>query len=104
MFPHTYALYPYLSPRPLPLTMNTSGTFRLRRVGEWLKSGFEEDVESTGGLASEQGHVLTENEYVHLGFFVAIWDADVHLSISVSLRDLATRALPESPRTTVTAS
>ncbi|RDX50400.1 hypothetical protein OH76DRAFT_1380349 [Lentinus brumalis] len=86
MFPHTYALYPYLSPRPLPLTMNTSGTFRLRRVGEWLKSGFEEDVESTGGLASEQGHVLTEND------------------ISVSLRDLATRALPESPRTTVTAS
>ncbi|KAI0721316.1 hypothetical protein C8T65DRAFT_800472 [Cerioporus squamosus] len=86
MFPHTYALYPYLSPRPLPLTLNTSGTFRLRRVGEWLKSGFEEDVDSTDGLASEQGYVLTEKD------------------VSVSLRDFAVRALADSSQTTVSAS
>ncbi|KAI0756684.1 hypothetical protein C8Q80DRAFT_1129927 [Daedaleopsis nitida] len=62
LYPHVYAFYPYLSPRALPFTMNTSGAFRLRRVGEWLKSGYQEDVESTGGLASEHGHILTANE------------------------------------------
>ncbi|RPD81969.1 hypothetical protein L226DRAFT_528177 [Lentinus tigrinus ALCF2SS1-7] len=86
MFRHSYALYPYMSPRPLPLTLNPGSTFRMRRVGEWLKSGFEEDVNITGGLASEQGHILTENESL------------------VSLRDVARQALPEPSRTTVSAS
>ncbi|KAI0639727.1 hypothetical protein C8Q77DRAFT_1082595 [Trametes polyzona] len=62
MYPHNYALYPYLSPRPLPFTMNTSGTFRLRRVGEWLSSDFREKVDSTGGLAGGHGHVVTVDE------------------------------------------
>ncbi|KAI0830635.1 hypothetical protein BC628DRAFT_1416167 [Trametes gibbosa] len=62
MFPHKYALYPYLSPRPLPFTMNTSGTFRLRRVGEWLSSNFRDDLRSIGGLAQGNGHVLSAFE------------------------------------------
>ncbi len=66
LYPHAYAFYPYLSPRPLPVIMNTSGAFRLRRVGEWLKSGYQEDVDSTGGLAAEKGHILTESEYAYI--------------------------------------
>ncbi|KAI0361269.1 hypothetical protein OH77DRAFT_1585401 [Trametes cingulata] len=62
MFPHDYALYPYLSPRPLPFTMNTSGVFRLRRVGQWLASDFRENVQETGGLAGGYGHVVTVSE------------------------------------------
>ncbi|KAI0652194.1 hypothetical protein C8Q79DRAFT_1114986 [Trametes meyenii] len=62
MYPHNYALYPYFSPRPLPFTMNSSGTFRLRRVGEWLTSDFTEDVKTTGGLAEGKGHVLSVTE------------------------------------------
>ncbi|KAI0673458.1 hypothetical protein C8Q78DRAFT_1076468 [Trametes maxima] len=62
LYPHNYALYPYFSPRPLPFTMNTSGTFRLRRVGEWLSSDFTEDVNTTGGLAEGKGHILGVTE------------------------------------------
>ncbi|CDO78228.1 hypothetical protein BN946_scf184726.g3 [Trametes cinnabarina] len=45
MYPNNYALYPFLSPRSLPFTMNTNGTFRVRRVGEWLTSDFREDTD-----------------------------------------------------------
>ncbi|KAI0715276.1 hypothetical protein C8Q76DRAFT_730142 [Earliella scabrosa] len=76
LYPHAYAFYPYISPRPLPIIMNTSGAFRLRRVGEWLKSGYQEDIDSTGGLASEKGHILTESEE------------------SIRLRDAMLHALP----------
>ncbi|KAH9847395.1 hypothetical protein C2E23DRAFT_890069 [Lenzites betulinus] len=62
MYPHKYALYPYLSPRPLPFTMNTSGTFRLRRVGEWLSTDVREDIRNTGGLAKGNGHFLNVSE------------------------------------------
>ncbi|KAL7285149.1 hypothetical protein ACG7TL_000241 [Trametes sanguinea] len=62
MYPHSYALYPFLSPRSLPFTMNTNGTFRLRRVGEWLTSDFREDVRKTGGLSRGDGDIVTVSE------------------------------------------
>jgi len=61
-FPHSYALYPFLSPRSLPWTMNTSGTFRIRRVGEWLGRNAGENIAATGGLAAGRGRVLTSLE------------------------------------------
>lgn len=64
MFPHDYALFPYLSPRPLPFTMNTSGTFRLRRAAQWLAADFRERIEHTGGLQGGKGHILIGSEYV----------------------------------------
>lgn len=42
--------------------MNTSGTFRLRRVGEWLSTDVREDLRSTGGLAKGNGHFLNVSE------------------------------------------
>ncbi|KZT05899.1 uncharacterized protein LAESUDRAFT_654686 [Laetiporus sulphureus 93-53] len=59
LFPSTYSLYPFLSPRPLPWTMNTSGAFRVRRVSERLGGGYGEDIQATGGLAGEKGRIFT---------------------------------------------
>jgi len=56
--PSTYALYPFLSPKPLPWTMNAGSTFRMRRVGAWLKHAGE-DVLATKGLAGGGGRLLT---------------------------------------------
>ena len=64
MYPHSYALYPYFSPRSLPFTMHTNGSFRIRRVGEWLEFGSREDVRRTGGLAGGDAHISTLDEYV----------------------------------------
>ena len=64
MYPHSYALYPYFSPRSLPFTMHTSGSFRIRRVGEWLEADSREDVRKTGGLAGGDAHITTVDEYV----------------------------------------
>ncbi|KAI0080259.1 hypothetical protein K474DRAFT_1657966 [Panus rudis PR-1116 ss-1] len=60
-FPQAYSLYPFLSPRSLPWTMNTTGAFRIRRVGEWLVNSQGEDVERTGGLAGGQGRIFTSD-------------------------------------------
>ncbi|KAL6310056.1 hypothetical protein BKA93DRAFT_722239 [Sparassis latifolia] len=57
-FPHSYFLYPFLSPRSLPWTMSTGGTFRVRRIGEWLGPSSGEDIESSGGLAGGRGRIL----------------------------------------------
>ncbi len=62
MFPREYALYPYYSPRELPFSMNTTGTFRLRRVGEWLSGGFREDLDTAEGLARGKGHFVADFE------------------------------------------
>ncbi|KDQ63655.1 hypothetical protein JAAARDRAFT_169728 [Jaapia argillacea MUCL 33604] len=59
LFPRTYSLYPFLSPRALPWTMATNGAFRVRKVGEWLSTDTIEDLERTGGLAAGQGQLLT---------------------------------------------
>ncbi|KAI1793876.1 hypothetical protein LXA43DRAFT_998751 [Ganoderma leucocontextum] len=77
MFPREYALYPYYSPRELPFSMNTSGTFRLRRVGEWLSGGFREDLDTAEGLARGKGH------------FVADFDK------TVQLKDVLLEAIPK---------
>jgi hypothetical protein len=66
MFPHTYSVYPFMYPRSLPWTMNTSGAFRIRRVGEWLGSSPGEELQRTGGLAAGNGHLLASVEYVNL--------------------------------------
>ncbi|KAI9060624.1 hypothetical protein FKP32DRAFT_1656045 [Trametes sanguinea] len=62
VYQNNYALYPFMSPRSLPFTMNTDGTFRLRRVGEWLTSDFREDVRKTGGLSGGDGDIVTISE------------------------------------------
>ena len=59
LFPHSYSLYPFLSHRPLPWTMNTSGAFRIRRVGEWLGTRSGESIQKTGGLAEGRGLLTT---------------------------------------------
>ena len=64
MQPHVYAFYPYLSPRGLPFTMNSNGTFRLRRVGEWLTDGFSDSHDGQEGLAEGGVHFLSGVEYV----------------------------------------
>ena len=58
MFPREYALYPYYSPRELPFSMNNTGTFRLRRVGEWLSGGFREDLDTAEGRTQCQLRAL----------------------------------------------
>lgn len=50
-----YSLYPFMSPHSLPWQINTSGTFRWRRVGDWLGIDQVENVKETGGLAGERG-------------------------------------------------
>lgn len=60
--PYNYSLYPFLSPRALPWYMNTSGAFRVRRVGQWLSTSQGEDVNATGGLAGGKGQFLTVNK------------------------------------------
>ncbi|CAL1695351.1 unnamed protein product [Somion occarium] len=57
--PHAYSLYPFLSPRTLPWTMNTNGAFRFRKVGEWLVQAQGEDLERTGGLAGSRGKLYS---------------------------------------------
>ena len=45
MFPQAYSLYPFLSPRSIPWTLNVSGAFRVRKVGDWLRVHGAEEVE-----------------------------------------------------------
>lgn len=60
--PHTYSVYPFLSPRSLPWTMMKGGSFRVRRVADWLGAAATEDTTKTGGLAGSQGKVVTKTE------------------------------------------
>ncbi|KAG1755176.1 uncharacterized protein EDB91DRAFT_277723 [Suillus paluster] len=60
--PHTYSIYPFLSPRSLPWTMIKGGSFRVRRVADWLGAAATEDMSKTGGLAGRQGKVVTKTE------------------------------------------
>ncbi|KAK0208383.1 hypothetical protein DFS33DRAFT_1484746 [Desarmillaria ectypa] len=62
MFPHTYSLYPFLSPRSVPWTSNGGGSFRIRRVGEWLGISSREDLLKSGGLVMGRGTILTKEE------------------------------------------
>ncbi|CCL98990.1 uncharacterized protein FIBRA_00998 [Fibroporia radiculosa] len=64
MFPNTYSLYPFLSPRSLPWTMNMGSAFRVRRVGEWLSHKLGEDIHVTGGLARGNGRILTATQSI----------------------------------------
>ncbi|KZT75163.1 hypothetical protein DAEQUDRAFT_23709 [Daedalea quercina L-15889] len=61
LFPSTYALYPFLSPQPLPWTMSSGGAFRMRRVGAWFNAGGE-DLQATGGLTGGRGRLLTRSK------------------------------------------
>ncbi|KAG2159969.1 uncharacterized protein EDB93DRAFT_1196743 [Suillus bovinus] len=60
--PHMYSIYPFLSPRSLPWTMIKGASFRVRRVADWLGGTAIEDATKTGGLAGEQGKVVTKTE------------------------------------------
>jgi hypothetical protein len=64
VFPSSYSVYPFLSPRPLPLTMKSGGAFRIRRVFEWLNGDGHEDTQATGGLASGMGKIFGVDECV----------------------------------------
>ncbi len=70
MFPHTYSLYPFLSPRSVPWTSSGGGSFRIRRVGEWLGINSREDLLKSGGLAMGRGTVLTKEVCVSLTYFL----------------------------------
>ncbi|KAF7339380.1 hypothetical protein MSAN_02151900 [Mycena sanguinolenta] len=56
-FPHDYALYPFLSPRSLPWTVNAGGVFRVRRVEDSLSTGAE-NLKKTGGLLMGRGRMI----------------------------------------------
>ncbi|KAK7049570.1 hypothetical protein VNI00_005601 [Paramarasmius palmivorus] len=58
LFPHTYALYPFLSARAIPWALDAKAAFRLRRVGEWLGIESTENIQKTGGLALGRGNIL----------------------------------------------
>lgn len=60
--PHTYSIYPFLSPRSLPWTMMKGASFRVRRVADWLGGTAVEDTTKTGGLAGGQGKMVTKTE------------------------------------------
>lgn len=62
LFPRTYHAYPFLSPFPLPWTINTSGTFRVRRVSEWLGVDARENIQESGGF--NKGRFVTLSRYV----------------------------------------
>ncbi|KAF9263456.1 hypothetical protein L218DRAFT_959007 [Marasmius fiardii PR-910] len=58
MFPHSYALYPFLSTRTLPWILDAKSAFRLRRVGEWIGIEAAEDINKTGGLMLGRGRII----------------------------------------------
>ncbi|KAJ7181769.1 hypothetical protein C8R43DRAFT_280885 [Mycena crocata] len=62
IFPHSYSLYPFLSPRSLPWTVSAGGVFRLRRVEDWLSTGASEDLQKTGGLLMGRGRTVTQQQ------------------------------------------
>ncbi|KAJ7169984.1 hypothetical protein C8R46DRAFT_1090737 [Mycena filopes] len=59
IFPHDYALYPFLSPRSLSLTVSASGVFRMRRVENWLSDSVSENPTKTGGLFKGRGRIVS---------------------------------------------
>ena len=46
--------------------MIKGGSFRIRRVADWLGAAAAEDISKTGGLARGQGKVVTKAELVCL--------------------------------------
>ncbi|KAF5390298.1 hypothetical protein D9757_002832 [Collybiopsis confluens] len=62
LFPHHYALYPFVSSRSLPWNINASGAFRARKVAEWIGSNSTEDVQKSGGLELGRGRTLDMEE------------------------------------------
>jgi hypothetical protein len=42
------------------------GSFRIRRVADWLGATATEDISKTGGLAGGQGKVMTKTELAYL--------------------------------------
>ncbi|KAI0068378.1 hypothetical protein BV25DRAFT_1846382 [Artomyces pyxidatus] len=57
--PARYALFPFLSPRPLPWMINAQGVFRWRRVADWLGLDHGKDLHQSEGLAAQRGDILT---------------------------------------------
>ena len=62
MYPHTYALYPFLSTRTIPWILDAKGAFRMRRVNEWIGVETTEDVDKTGGLMLGRGRIIDFEE------------------------------------------
>ncbi|KAF9499754.1 hypothetical protein BDN71DRAFT_1441325 [Pleurotus eryngii] len=54
-FPYAYSVYPFLASRPLPWSIITNGTFRVRRVYEWLAKG----ISRSTGLFLSDGSLMT---------------------------------------------
>lgn len=91
----TYSLYPFLSPRAPPWQVNTSGTFRWRRVGDWLGIDQVENVKETGGLAGERGAFRDLKEQVLLYSTKTRLADDISFSGHVQLRQVLKQGLPE---------
>lgn len=68
IFPKSYALYPFMSPRALPWTMGTSGAFRARRVSEWL--GESDALGEAYGLCASDVNFISVNGYLDSTFNV----------------------------------
>ncbi|KAG7097012.1 hypothetical protein E1B28_004405 [Marasmius oreades] len=64
LFPHSYALYPFLSTRTIPWLLDAKGAFRLRGVGEWIGVEATEDIDKTGGLVLGRGRLIDLEENV----------------------------------------
>ena len=94
MFPREYALYPHFSPRDLPFSMNTSGTFRLRRVGEWLSGSFREDLDMAEGLATGKCRFVADFKYVFSRWSLSL-RTQYPYSRTVQLKHLLLRSLPD---------
>lgn len=91
--PNDYSLYPFLSPRPLPWTMNAGGVFRIRRVGKWFGHGqFEPMHKTRGGLADSGGRFETTMKYVPP--FLNYYCFTFGFRQSVDLQDLLLPGLP----------
>ncbi|KAJ8521425.1 hypothetical protein ONZ45_g1861 [Pleurotus djamor] len=51
LLPSSYSVYPFLASRPLPLTIVSNGTFRVRKVTEWLNTDRDVPVDSASFLS-----------------------------------------------------
>ncbi|KAG9314451.1 hypothetical protein JVU11DRAFT_5248 [Chiua virens] len=57
-----YSVFPFVIPGSFPWTMHTGGTFRLRRVAEWLGVDSYENIDATGGLVDNPHRLLDLNQ------------------------------------------
>lgn len=95
LFPRAYAVFPFTAHRSLPWTTNAGGTFRIRRVGEWLGTDASEDAEKTGGLVEGKGHIFSMAEYV---LTPKIFHAHLHCVFGRESKDLKNALLGGLPR------